>query len=357
VPVPRPRFTLLRSLSVITLVGLSVGLSAGPGQAAPAPTKPTAPTTSGQALEQLRKLNFQLERTTEDYNGARVLLKKRQTASVAAQARSKVAAAAYAKLGSQVHHIVLSAYRTAPFGQVGAMLTSDSPQDFIDSVTALDAVARRQSALLVTAGKAKATATRASADARTAVTAATKLASDLAARRADLLKKVAASKKLLASLSAKEKQAFLNDPVPTDERASRGTPRPPAGQQPPPAVNVPASGKAAVALATARAQLGKAYVTAGAGPNVFDCSGLTMFAWAAAGIALPHHSSDQINVGRQVSQGELQPGDLVFFYSPISHVGIYEGNGMMIHAPTEGDVVKETAIQYLPFAGASRPSG
>jgi cell wall-associated NlpC family hydrolase len=90
---------------------------------------------------------------------------------------------------------------------------------------------------------------------------------------------------------------------------------------------------------------------------VFDCSGLTMYAWAAAGVQLPHHSSDQINVGRQVSQSELQPGDLVFFYSPISHVGIYEGNGMMIHAPTEGDVVKETAIQYLPFAGASRPSG
>jgi cell wall-associated NlpC family hydrolase len=369
VPVPRPRIALIRSLSVVTLIGLSVGLTAGPGQAAPTPSKPAAPTTSGQAAEQVRKFNFELERVTEQYNDARVLLKKRLAQSATAQVRARSAQAAFTRLSGQVHHIVRSAYQTVPFSRVGAMLTSDSPQDFLDAVTALDAVAGRQAALLARAAKVRTAANKASADARTAVDTANKLIRDLNARKADLTRRVAESKRMFNALSAKERKAVLDDPVPADERASRGTSRqPPAagsggsgsgggGQQAPPVSNVPASGAAAVALATARAQLGKPYATAGAGPGKFDCSGLTMYAWAAAGVQLPHSSKAQIGVGRTVSMSELQPGDLVYFYSPISHVGIYEGNGVMIHAPTPGDVVKRTEIKYLPFAGASRPSG
>jgi peptidoglycan DL-endopeptidase CwlO len=365
VPVPRPRFALIRSLSVVTLVGLAVGLTAGPGQAAPTPATPAAPTTSGQAAEQVRKFNFELERVTEQYNDARVLLKKRVAQSTTAQARARSAQAAFAKLSGQVRHIVLSAYKTVPFSRMGAMLTSNSPQDFLDSITALDAVAGRQAALLARAAAVRTAATKASADAKAAVDATNKLIRDLNARKADLVRRVAESKRMFNALSAKERQAVLDDPVPADQRASRGGSRqPPAAggsgggsEQSPPASNVPASGKAAIALATARAQLGKPYATAGAGPNQFDCSGLTMYAWAAAGIQLPHSSKAQIGVGRTVSMSELEPGDLVYFYTPISHVGIYEGNGVMIHAPTPGDSVKRTEIKYLPFAGASRPSG
>jgi cell wall-associated NlpC family hydrolase len=110
-----------------------------------------------------------------------------------------------------------------------------------------------------------------------------------------------------------------------------------------------------VALDTALRQRGKPYVWAGAGPSGFDCSGLTQFAFKAAGITLPHSSKAQSTLGAAVAKAHLQPGDLVFFYSPVSHVGIYIGNGQMVHAPTSGDVVKVTNVDAMGgFAGARR---
>jgi cell wall-associated NlpC family hydrolase len=112
---------------------------------------------------------------------------------------------------------------------------------------------------------------------------------------------------------------------------------------------------AQVAVNTAMAQQGKPYVWGGSGPNSFDCSGLTQFAYRAAGIALPHSSKAQSTMGTPIARANLQPGDLVFFYSPISHVGIYIGNGQMVHAPTSGDVVKVTNVDAMGgFAGARR---
>ena len=98
---------------------------------------------------------------------------------------------------------------------------------------------------------------------------------------------------------------------------------------------------------TAMAQQGKAYVWAGAGPNVYDCSGLTQFAFAAAGVSLPHSSRVQSSMGSPVARADLRPGDLLFFYSPVSHVGIYVGNGLMVHAPTAGDVVKVSSVDGM----------
>ena len=117
----------------------------------------------------------------------------------------------------------------------------------------------------------------------------------------------------------------------------------------------PASGRATVAIRTAYAQLGDPYRWGGTGPSSFDCSGLTSFAWRAAGVSLPHSSSAQYGSGRKVSRSDLRPGDLVFFYSPISHVGIYIGGGRMIDAPYPGTSVRITRISQLPYSGAVRP--
>jgi cell wall-associated NlpC family hydrolase len=112
---------------------------------------------------------------------------------------------------------------------------------------------------------------------------------------------------------------------------------------------------AQVAVNTAMAQQGKPYAWAGSGPNSFDCSGLTQFAYKAAGITLPRTSKAQATVGTPVAKANLQPGDLVFFYSPISHVGIYIGNGQMVHAPTSGSVVKTVSVDAMGlFSGARR---
>ena len=112
---------------------------------------------------------------------------------------------------------------------------------------------------------------------------------------------------------------------------------------------------AQIAVDTALAQLGKPYVWGGAGPSTFDCSGLTQYAYAAAGIALPHSSRMQSGIGTPVAYADLRPGDLVFHYSPVSHVGMYIGNGRMVSAPTRGSVVKITELRFMPaFAGARR---
>jgi cell wall-associated NlpC family hydrolase len=112
---------------------------------------------------------------------------------------------------------------------------------------------------------------------------------------------------------------------------------------------------AQVAVDTALAQQGTPYVWAGAAPGGFDCSGLTQYAFQAAGIALPHSSRAQSTMGTPIALADLQPGDLVFFYSPVSHVGIYIGDGQMVHAPSSGDVVKVTDLAAMgSFSGASR---
>jgi cell wall-associated NlpC family hydrolase len=118
-------------------------------------------------------------------------------------------------------------------------------------------------------------------------------------------------------------------------------------------VAAPTAG-AQVAVDTALAQLGDPYVWAGAGPNTFDCSGLTQFAYAAAGVYLPHSSSMQSGIGVPVEIADLRPGDLVFFYSPVSHVGMYIGNGQMVHAGSSGDVVKVVDLAYMPGLTAAR---
>jgi cell wall-associated NlpC family hydrolase len=116
------------------------------------------------------------------------------------------------------------------------------------------------------------------------------------------------------------------------------------------------SGSGAAAVAYARAQVGKPYCYGGAGPGCYDCSGLTMMAWRQAGVSLPHSSASQFNVGRRISASELQPGDLIFYYSPISHVSIYIGGGQRISATHTGDYVRVQSLGSS-IVGYARPNG
>jgi cell wall-associated NlpC family hydrolase len=122
-----------------------------------------------------------------------------------------------------------------------------------------------------------------------------------------------------------------------------------------PVTEVAASGSAGAAVQYAMAQVGDAYVYGAAGPSAFDCSGLTMRAWGAAGVGLPHSSGAQMGSGSPVSSSALRPGDLVFYYSPVSHVGIYVGNGMIVHAANPSTGVQMAPVFSMPFSGAVRP--
>ena len=118
----------------------------------------------------------------------------------------------------------------------------------------------------------------------------------------------------------------------------------------------PPSSVAGVVVAAAQGQLGVPYKFARSEPGVaFDCSGLTKYAWAKAGVSLPHQSGQQFASTPHVPKDQVQPGDLIFYYSPIGHVGIYIGGGSLIHAPASGDVVKVSAVNWNKVVGVSRP--
>ncbi len=119
--------------------------------------------------------------------------------------------------------------------------------------------------------------------------------------------------------------------------------------------STPSSSKGATALAFAKKQLGEKYKYAAAGPDTWDCSGLTMKAWAEAGVKLPHSAAAQYKLGTTVAKADLRPGDLVFFYSGPSHVGIYAGDGQVIHAPKPGSKVSYIKLASMPWKGARRP--
>lgn len=350
--VPRPTSPLFRSLSVTGAAALVVGLSATAGQAVPGPPAPPAPTTSAQAMAQLRTFNQQFEKVTEQYNDARILLTKRTAASKAAATKARAAAQAVGAYRVRVKRLVKSESRSDPFVTFGAMLSSESPGDFAAQASILDVVASRRAAVLTEASRASAAAAKADSDAKAATAAAAKLTRELATKRTDLSRRAAQSKALFDRLSAAERRAFLAAQSNQADRASRTETRAPVAEAP---VNVPVSGRAGIAVAAARSKLGSPYVWAAAGPSSFDCSGLTMYAWGQAGVSLPHSSSMQMSSGQRVSLSALQPGDLVFYGSPVYHVAIYVGGGQVIHAPQTGDVVRYASVNMMPPSGATRP--
>ena len=151
--------------------------------------------------------------------------------------------------------------------------------------------------------------------------------------------------------------AGTSHPGPTPPPPTTADPNsPPPGPTSPPTGNEPpVSPNAGAVVAFARAQLGKPYAFATSGPSTFDCSGLTMAAWASVGVRMPHYSGSQAAIFPRVTFSQLQPGDIVIFYGDLHHVGLYIGGGMMIHAPQTGDVVKIAPAWRDTFQWAVRP--
>uniref|UniRef100_A0AAU2VQE1 NlpC/P60 family protein n=1 Tax=Streptomyces sp. NBC_00008 TaxID=2903610 RepID=A0AAU2VQE1_9ACTN len=171
-----------------------------------------------------------------------------------------------------------------------------------------------------------------------------------AARKAEELAKKQAAAKAEADRKAKEAGSGSGTGSGTDTGPGSGT-----GSGSGSGSDSSATTKAEKVLAFARAQIGKPYVWGATGPSSYDCSGLTQAAWKSAGVTIPRTTWDQVNVGTRIATEDLQPGDLVFFYDDISHVGIYKGDGMMIHAPKPGANVREESIYYMPIYGSVRP--
>lgn len=334
---------LVRLAVVSAISSVTVGLLPGTGQAAP--VKPAAtPKTATEAAQKVAQLGNQLETLSEDVNGAKIRMTKLQAVAAKARGEAQKADRQYATLSGEVAQIVRSTYMAAPFGQFTTLMTSDSPQDFLDQLGTLERMSEQRGKVIGSVLRLKRQLDQARETANTALAEAHHQYVAARTKQSTLNKQIRQYRALYDKLSAQER-AQLNG----GGAASRGG-RIPVGNLP------PMSGRAKIAVDTALAQQGKPYVWGASGPNSFDCSGLTMYSWGRAGVSLPHQSAEQYGYGTHVPPdlAYLKPGDLLFFYSPIHHVAIYVGNGLQVHAPTSGDVVKVVGVDWSNLVGATR---
>jgi cell wall-associated NlpC family hydrolase len=328
-------------------IAVSAGIAFVPQVASAAPD---APATAKEAAELMAARAHDLEVVTEQFNTARDQLQTQQAAAKAAADALAKAQADLATAQAQVRGIARSAFTGESTSGFSAMMTSDSADEFVDKMSTLQMVADHQNEILDQVAAASQTAAQAQADAAKSAADAQATYDEVAAQQADLQAQVNKYQADFSRLSAAEQQAATQLAGGGGTRASRDDRAEPAPSGP----IVADSAAAQTAVDTAMAQRGKPYVWAAAGPGSFDCSGLMMYAYKAAGISLPHSSLQQSKMGQAVSRSELKPGDLIFFYSPVSHVGMYIGNGQMVHAPTSGDVVKVAGIDAVGGITAMR---
>lgn len=288
-----------------------------------------------QLAKQAEKLHTEIETLTEQYNGERVKLKQAQRAAASAQKTLAVSESELQERRTKATLLAQSTYMAGGLASGLAFTQSSDPETFLDQATTNYALQRQQNEEVAQVGRAIQAAERAqqSADARTTEVK-------------DLLDRIGARRTKIEHLVTRVESSLFRE---VRAQASRNR-----GARVKIAVPVVGSGKAATAARWALTQQLKPYVWGAEGPNSFDCSGLVMWAYQKVGISLPHYTGDQWTAGTHVSRDELRPGDLVFFYSDLHHVGVYIGAGLMVHAPQTGDVVHVTTIDNRPFAGGVR---
>jgi cell wall-associated NlpC family hydrolase len=340
VPAGRRRPRAFGRLGSALLLGLAASLTVAvlPGSAAA--VEGTRATTPEQATQLVADANHELEVVTEQLNDAQNTLAQQQAAAAAAGQSLAAAQAQMAALDDQMRQVARSAFTGENLSRFNALMTSGSADEFLSQVTTLDAIAGHTTDVLTQVTAAAAAAQQAKDDADAAAAAAQATLQDITAKRADLNAQVADYQAQYDALSAQQQKVVVEQQAGPVLQA--------------PAVVVADSTAAQAAVDTALAQLGDPYVWGAGGPSAFDCSGLTQYAYAAAGITLPHSSLAQSRMGTAVSRADLQPGDLVFFYSPVSHVGMYIGNGKMVHASTAGEPVMVSTVDMKGYAGARR---
>jgi cell wall-associated NlpC family hydrolase len=316
------------------------------------------PSTASEALAQYKQLTDQASAVNEQLLAAKTDLDAKNAALAqatndlnAANAAKTQAAADEEAYRGQVDQLTSASFQGARFNKLSALLTGDSAEDFLERASALgviaddnnDALSKLSAAVNQAAsaekkaGDAQKRASDAQAQAQTLTDQITKTRDDLNAQ----IDKVEAA---YDELSGKDKETLASG----DDGG---------------VVLVSGSGAGAEAATAALSQRGKMYEWGAAGPSTYDCSGLTMWAYARVGITLPHSSRAQYGMGKSVSASELMPGDLLFYgssASSIHHVAMYVGNGMLVHASQTGTPVQTAAATKgggSDFLGAKRLAG
>jgi cell wall-associated NlpC family hydrolase len=304
------------------------------------------PQSIADVQKRLGRLALRNTQLVERFNRARLTVQERQRQADAAQA---AAAQAQARLhGATVAftQLIQAQYETGQLGAAGALLDSQSGGNAVARLNTIDLLSKHAADIVAQVESAQRVAAGKSNQAQAALAAATEQRDALAQRRHYVSAQITKYKRMLGMLTAQQRAAYLHrvDPTVSVTRAR--------------ALPVGPTAAARKAVSFALAQVGKPYVFGAAGPGAYDCSGLTMAAWASAGVHLPHSAAEQYSYGVHVPESGLEPGDLLFFYQPIGHVTIYVGDGLMVSAPTEGEDVQVVPLSYFQsdYVGATRLS-
>ncbi|MET9408297.1 NlpC/P60 family protein [Streptomyces sp. NPDC002935] len=370
------RLAGIRTPALATAALTSMALLSQTANAAPS----AEPRPSLEEVEKkVNDLYHQAETATEKYNATREKTAKQKkrvdTLLDDVAKRTEKLNTAREELGS----FAAAQYRTgASAPDTATLLLADDPQDYFDQTQLMSRLTTRQKAAVDDYVTEQAATTKKRAEATESLQSLTTSQSALRTSKAAVQRKLTEARSLLSKLNAEEKARLAAIEKKQQEEAAakaaelarqqaaaeKAAADKAAQQQSSGTTTGSSTGstagsstgstatdssyatKAAKALAFARTQIGKPYVWGATGPDSYDCSGLTQAVWKAAGVSLPRVTYDQVNAGTTVSLADAQPGDLVFFYDDISHVGLYIGNGMMIHAPKPGAYVREESIYY-----------
>lgn len=330
------------------------------------------------ALAKLNELSRQAEQTTEAMHSAQLDLDNKLAIQRDAEAKHAADQAAADKARQQlanfqgaVNKVAAAQYMGGRTDGLDAILTANSPQGLIDQLSIQRVMAAEMSAQMKSyreIGKQAALAEEASAksaaEAKTAAEQAAAVRADLQSKQSRLQVQMAVVKSQYEALTPHQREALAavppGPPVPPPAPVPPGgdpavLAAPPApGAIPPGDMAPPVGGHSATVIQAALSRIGSPYSWGGSGPNAFDCSGLVMWSFQQAGISLPHSSQALANGGQAVSRDQMQPGDLVTYYSDASHVGIYIGDGMMVHASTYGTPVRVAPVDNAPIYNVRR---
>jgi peptidoglycan DL-endopeptidase CwlO len=327
------RYAGLVTTALIAIVSLLLGV------AAPASAKPKPTITS--VMAKLSKLSHQAEQLTEQFNKANQDVADKQKQAALAVSAANAARQRFQAASGELRSSLVEQYKGAPISATGALFSSGSSQQYIDKLALMSLLTYHRANVAASMNVAHNRAEAAQQAAAKALSAARAVRQAFAKRRAEVEKEQAKFKAVLNTLTAAQKRTYFT-----------GGQKPVTHWSPVPAP----SAKATIAVNFALAQLGKPYVWGAAGPSSYDCSGLVMAAWGAAGVQLTHYAPTQFTAGHHVPESDLAPGDLVFFYPGIQHVAMYIGKGMVVHAPQSGDVVKIVPLSTMQadYQGAVR---
>jgi cell wall-associated NlpC family hydrolase len=325
-----------RKTVVTVIAAAAVATSAGMIPSGTAHAKPSIE----DVQHRVDRLYHAAEQASERYNQIHVQLKQMRGDVRALRADQARQQRRTEQARQVVADSIIQQYEGDSLSAVGQAVVAKDPTQFVSQLTTMSAFNSMQ-ASQYSSFVTEAKALQIRKDATNAQLAkVAELEKQAAQDKATISRNLASAKSLLDKMKADARERML--------AASRSS-------TPVSTSDIPVSGRAAAAVRYAMAQVGKAYVYGAAGPSAYDCSGLTMAAWGAAGVGLPHSSSAQYGSGTHISASQLQPGDLVFYYHPISHVGMYIGHGMIVNAENPSSGVRVTGLYSMPYVGAVRP--